>query len=128
MANPHANELKTAAIQLQGLGDALHLQRKKLKVSATAAAEAAGLSRVTWHRMEKGEPSVSAGAYAAALSVLGLRIDVAVTGQNVHSAASSKEVLPLIIPLQQYPQLKLNDCGMVRSRHKIPQFRCFCYA
>jgi len=41
------------------LGGKIRLHRKALKVTATATAEAAGLSRVTLHRIEKGEPSVS---------------------------------------------------------------------
>jgi len=36
-------------------------KRKALRVSATVAAEAAGMSRVTLHRIEKGEPSVTMG-------------------------------------------------------------------
>jgi transcriptional regulator with XRE-family HTH domain len=36
---------------------------KALKVSATTAAEAAGMSRMTLHRIERGEPSVTMGAY-----------------------------------------------------------------
>ena len=47
---------------LAELGAALRLRRQSLKVNATAAAEAAGMSRVTFHRIEKGEPSVTAGA------------------------------------------------------------------
>ena len=53
--------------QLTALGNAIRIQRKKLKVTVVTAAESAGLSRVTWHRIEKGEPSVSAGAYFSAL-------------------------------------------------------------
>lgn len=41
-------------------------------VSAEAAARAAGVSRVTWHRMEAGAPGVAAGSYARALDALGL--------------------------------------------------------
>ena len=57
---------------LVALGKRLRSARRDIRVSATAAAQAAGVSRVTWHRMEAGSPSVSAGAYARALDVLGI--------------------------------------------------------
>lgn len=37
-------------------------------------ATAAGISRVTLHRIERGNPSVTAGAYANAVAELGLRV------------------------------------------------------
>ena len=51
-----------AAARLLALGEQLRAQRKRLGVSATTAAEAAGMSRVTLHRIERGEPSVTMGA------------------------------------------------------------------
>ena len=57
---------------LRALGARLRDTRLTLRVSVTAAAEAAGVSRVTWHRMEAGSASVSAGAYARALDALGI--------------------------------------------------------
>ena len=35
------------------VGEQIRAHRKSLKVSATTAAEAAGMSRVTWYRIEK---------------------------------------------------------------------------
>ena len=43
--------------QLQALGEQVRARRKALRLSATVTAEAAGLSRVTLHRIEKGEPA-----------------------------------------------------------------------
>ncbi|MFG6415730.1 helix-turn-helix domain-containing protein [Roseateles sp. DC23W] len=43
------------------LGARIRAQRQRQRVSATHAAEAAGLSRVTLHRIERGEPSVTMG-------------------------------------------------------------------
>lgn len=57
-ANPSA-----VAEQLAALGARIRAQRKALRVSATALAEAAGMSRVSVHRIEQGEPSVTIGAY-----------------------------------------------------------------
>ena len=50
--NPRSSELCVA--QLQALGAQIRAQRKALGVSATVIAEAAGVSRVTLHRIEKG--------------------------------------------------------------------------
>ena len=57
--------------QLQALGEQIRAQRKALRLSATVTAEAAGLSRVTLHRIEKGEPSVTMGAWCNAMAALG---------------------------------------------------------
>ena len=39
------------------------------------AAEAAGMSRITWYRIEKGEPAVTMGAWMNAVTVVGLALD-----------------------------------------------------
>lgn len=96
--------LDNAIKQLELLGNSIRLQRKKLNVTAVAAAESAGLSRVTWHRIEKGEPSVSAGAYTSALAVLGLCLNADEPKKIV--AQSLDNFVPLNIPFKDYPQLK----------------------
>ena len=101
-----------AAAQLQQLGDALRIQRKRLGVNATTAAEAAGLSRVTLHRIERGEPSVTMGAYLNAASALGLNLRLAPV---VDETAVREPVQPKQRPsssrahvrLADYPQLRL---------------------
>ena len=60
--------------KLQSLGERIRAQRAQQKVSATVAAEAAGMSRVTLHRIERGEPSVTMGAYLSAIDALGLQL------------------------------------------------------
>ena len=65
-----------AAEELARLGERLRRQRKQQRVSAVTAAEAAGMSRVTLHRIERGEPSVTIGAWLAAAQALGLRLDL----------------------------------------------------
>ena len=57
---------------LQAVATAIHARRKALGVSAVAAAEASGISRVTLHRIEKGEPAVTMGAYVRVMAALGL--------------------------------------------------------
>jgi transcriptional regulator with XRE-family HTH domain len=94
-----------ASATLADLGAQLRDRRRSLKVSSTAAAEAAGVSRVTLHRIEKGEPSVTAGAYVAAALALGLRLQV----ELEHATAPAPERggwIPARIPLDRYPKLK----------------------
>lgn len=92
-------------MQLQALGRELRARRKALGVSATAAAESAGISRVTWYRIEKGEPSVAAGAYAAAVEVLGLEWKLVEPGQPAGPEGASG-CLPVRVRLADYPQLR----------------------
>lgn len=95
---------ETAAARLAAVGARLRAHRKALRVSATAAAEAAGMARRTWHRIEAGEPSVTAGAYMAAIIALGL--DVALIDPRAQPAARTRKPLPRRIRLGDYPQLK----------------------
>lgn len=89
------------------LGQALRARRKALGISMVTAAEAAGISRVTWHRLEKGEPTVALGSVLAAAQVLGLR--VAVDDVDTTPPAASHppgECLPMRIRLGDHPQLR----------------------
>lgn len=111
--------LKKATQQLSDLGNSIRIQRKKLKVTAIAAAESAGLSRVTWHRIEKGEPSVSAGSYANAIAVLGLHLSV--NEQKTTIPQSIEDFVPLKIPFKQYPQLKFLAWQIHGTEHLTPK-------
>ena len=86
---------------LADLGARLRAARKRQRVSAVAAAQAAGISRVTLHRIERGEPTVAVGAWAAAADALGLSLDVV-----DRNAAAEPRALPKKIRLRDYPQLK----------------------
>jgi transcriptional regulator with XRE-family HTH domain len=91
------------------LGRALRERRKMLGINATAAAEAAGVSRVTWHRLEKGEPTVALGSWLAAARVLGMVLPL--PGGAVGQALPGSDPpldgwLPLRIRLDDYPQLR----------------------
>jgi transcriptional regulator with XRE-family HTH domain len=83
------------------MGERLRAARKRQRVSAVAAAEAAGISRVTLHRIERGEPTVAVGAWAAAAGVLGMTLDLL----DIRSARRSMK-LPRKIRLRDYPELK----------------------
>jgi transcriptional regulator with XRE-family HTH domain len=83
------------------LGQELRNARKRMKVSAVAAAESAGMSRVTLHRIERGEPSVAMAAWVGMASALGLSL------QLVDPKALPEAVrIPERIRLDQYPELK----------------------
>jgi transcriptional regulator with XRE-family HTH domain len=94
-----------AAESLGELGAALKARRRDLKVNATAAAEAAGVSRVTLHRIEKGEPSVTMGAYAAAALALGLRVQ-ATPPAAAPASPDLKRWIPVRVRLSDFPKLK----------------------
>lgn len=90
-----------AAEQLARLGERLRLHRKQQGITAITAAEAAGMSRMTLHRIERGESSVTVGAWFAAASALGLQFDL-----RDPQAPESSAALPDRIRLADYPQLK----------------------
>jgi transcriptional regulator with XRE-family HTH domain len=100
-----------SAAQLQTLGQQLRARRKALRVSSTAAAEAAGMSRVTLHRIEKGEPTVAGGAWAQAMAALGMVLQAHNVEKNPTNGASNgnpanlAEWIPVRVRLQNYPQL-----------------------
>jgi transcriptional regulator with XRE-family HTH domain len=83
------------------LGERLRAARKRQRVTSIAAAEAAGISRVTLHRIERGEPTVAVGAWMAVASALGLEFDLLNT-----TAATPRKKLPQKIRIRDYPELK----------------------
>lgn len=98
-SSPRASPADNAS--LTRLGARLRDARKQQKVSAVAASEAAGISRVTLHRIERGEPSVAIGAWAAAAGALGLSL-----GLEDADSGTDAAPLPQRIRLDDYPQLK----------------------
>lgn len=83
------------------LGEQLRLARKRQGVSAVAAAEAAGISRVTLHRIERGEPGVAVGTWMAVAGALGLGMEL-----RDAAVAPGASQLPERIRLADYPQLR----------------------
>ncbi|WP_224784884.1 helix-turn-helix domain-containing protein [Marinihelvus fidelis] len=94
----------TNAKALHALGERIRVRRKALNLSATVAAEAAGMSRITWYRIEKGEPSVTMGAWASAAKVLGLNLGL--SDNTSQSREASGAVVPVRINLADYPALR----------------------
>ncbi len=91
------------ARHLRALGARIRAQRKKLELNATVAAEAAGMSRITWYRIEKGEPAVTMGAWINAVTVVGLALDIP---EAKITGADKQGWIPARIRLADYPQLE----------------------
>lgn len=89
------------------LGHRIAETRHKLGLTVVAAADAAGMSRVTWHRLERGHSASSLANFAAALTVLGLPL-ADPTGQpsEVASQGGHAGWIPSRINPSDYPQLQ----------------------
>jgi len=94
------------ADKLVALGQKIRAHRKAMRVSATVTAEAAGMSRVTLHRIEKGEASVTMGAYLNAMASLGLDFGIIQPAATNQAAEERSGLIPARILLADYPQLK----------------------
>ncbi len=96
-----------AVRQLADIGQLIRQHRKSFKITANAAAETAGISRVTLHRIESGEPTVSMGAYLNVISALDLSLHLSAKTDIENTAnADSVGKLPVRLSLSDYPQLK----------------------
>lgn len=82
------------------LGERLRRQRQTMRIAAASVARAANMSRQTLHRIERGEPSVTMGAYVNALRALGLELQL--VGEAPMSLASLDAGT---VHLASYPQL-----------------------
>jgi transcriptional regulator with XRE-family HTH domain len=95
-----------------------------MRISAVATAGAAGLSRVTLHRIERGEASVTIGAYfnvAAALGV-GIRLTTPVAAHTANSPPDARQIaLPQHIRLSDYPQLQSLAWQLPGAQQLTPQ-------
>ena len=60
---------------LEQMGENIKLARKRRKLTTILVSERAGIDRSTLYYIEKGNPSVSMGAYFNVLRVLGLQDD-----------------------------------------------------
>jgi hypothetical protein len=74
------------------------------RARATAAAEAAGMSRVTLHRIERGEPSVTPGAYLSAIDAVGLQLEL--RDPNAPPAPVAVAGVPARVRLGEYPRVR----------------------
>ena len=63
---------RSAREALFKLGEDMAVARKKRRISTVSMAQRAFISRQTLYKLERGDPSVSMGIYAAVLAILGL--------------------------------------------------------
>src|SRR5690606_34221476 len=87
------------------LGAQIRLHRKALGLNAVVTAEAANISRVTLHRIEKGEGSVNMAAYLRTLTALGLSLELVEAG-STRKQTFQEPAIPVRISLVDYPVLK----------------------
>ncbi len=95
-ASPHVVGAQLAL--LASLGARIRDRRKGLRVTAAACAEAAGVSRVTLHRVEAGNPSVTIGAYVNVAAALGLQLLIPLL--------EAPDAKPTTVKLLDYPALR----------------------
>jgi transcriptional regulator with XRE-family HTH domain len=95
-ASPYTSPEQQA--DLERLGARLRERRRALGVTVVACAEAAGVSRVTVHRIEAGNPSVTIGAYSNVAAALGLRLVIPIL--DAPGAESPT------VPVGDYPGLR----------------------
>jgi transcriptional regulator with XRE-family HTH domain len=88
--------------RLQAIGASIRRRRQQLGVSAVATAAAAGISRVTLHRIETGAASVTLGALMNVLDALDLCL-ADLDAAPAHDAAATE---PELIELHSYPVLQ----------------------
>lgn len=63
-------------VLLEEMGENIKLARKRRKLTTVQVAERADITRATLAKIEKGNPSVTFGAYFNVLRVLGLERDI----------------------------------------------------
>jgi transcriptional regulator with XRE-family HTH domain len=93
---------------LAAIGRQLRSRRLALGVSAVTTAEAAGMSRVTLHRIEAGSPAVTIGAYLNAAAALGLRLTLdepQAQGRQPARKAAPAQTAPETVRVGDFPQL-----------------------
>ena len=82
MAKKTSPLLPSLEKSLKQLGENIRLARLRRRLSSSLVAERAGMTRPTLRSIERGEPSVSIGAYANVLMSLGLEKDLFQVANN----------------------------------------------
>ncbi len=91
---------------LTELGENIRLARLRRKFSAAVVAERAGIARNTLRGIERGDPSVTFGAYASVLLSLGLEKDLRLIA---HDDELGRKLQDAGLPIKaRAPHLKSN--------------------
>lgn len=91
---------------LTKLGRDLAIARKKRRLTMAMMAERVGITKVTYIRVERGDPTVGMGIYAMTLFVLGLGTpfaDLADPGSDDQALLLESERLPTRVRTKQEP-------------------------
>lgn len=107
--------------RLSALGAALRTRRKALRLSAVAVAEAAHISRVTLHRIERGEPSVAMGAYYSAAASLGVDLRFQSAGPTEVGEPDDSQSIPIEIHVSDYPELERLGWQLAKDKALTPR-------
>ncbi|MCC1498004.1 hypothetical protein [Alcanivorax sp. 1008] len=83
---------------LQDLGYAIDVARRRRRIPVDLAAERTQMSRTTWNKITKGNPTVAVGSYFAALQQVGL-LDVFEA-----LADPARDTVGLSLEAEQLPQ------------------------
>ena len=89
------------------LGRDLAFARRKRGLTAAMMAERLGVSRSSYFRIEKGDPTVAMGAYAMAIFVLGLGTpfaDLADARNDEHGLLLDAERVPKRVRVKKEPR------------------------
>ena len=97
--------------QQLGLGARIAAERKALGLRAQSAARSAGISRVTLHRIEKGETSVSLGAYLQVCQALGLHLGV-LTADEEQAPHNQQSKIPFTV---DGPHIRIGDYSQLTA-------------
>lgn len=106
------------------IGENIKLARRRRKFTSTDIANRAGVSRFTLNKIEKGDPTVSIGAYYAVLKNLGLGDDLLKVASDDHLrfklASFSKDNLkyPFIAKRRVLARLGMN-LRLARKRRNL---------
>jgi hypothetical protein len=96
------------------LGHDLRDARRRRRIQVAVLAERVSISRVTLHKIEKGDPGVSAGSYATVLFALGMidrLADVADARHDSVGLALEEEHLPERIRVSRRPKSEKPERG-----------------
>ncbi len=94
---------------LRKLGHDIRDARRRRRIPVATLAQRASISRMTLHKVEKGQPGVSAGTYATVLFALGMAdrlADVADPRHDSVGLALDEERLPQRIRLSRRQKLR----------------------
>jgi transcriptional regulator with XRE-family HTH domain len=102
----------TEARLLAQFGERMRLARLRRRRTAEDVATQAGITRVTLHRLERGEPAITVGTLARVMGALGLAEDIRLLARDDKAGHAAQDErlprrrLPARIKLALYPQLK----------------------